>query len=63
MSKTLSAKYYQENKERLQKKIVKDIKIFLKKNKKSSNMVANVTKISQTMKSKSFLSVEKNIIE
>ena len=28
MSKNLSAKYYQENKERLQKKLVKDIKIF-----------------------------------
>ena len=34
MSKTLSAKYYQENKERLQKKLVKNIKIFLKKKKK-----------------------------
>ena len=34
MSKTLSAKYFQENKERLQKKLVKDIKIFLKKKKK-----------------------------
>ena len=31
MSKTLSAKYYQENVERLQKKLVKDIKIFLNK--------------------------------
>ena len=34
MSKNLSAKYYQENKERLQKKrekLAKDIKIFLKK--------------------------------
>ena len=30
MSKNLSAKYYQENKARLQKKLVKDIKIFLK---------------------------------
>ena len=30
MSKSLSAKYYQENKRRLQKKLVKDIKIFLK---------------------------------
>ena len=29
MSKTLSAKYYQENKERLQKKLVKGIKIFV----------------------------------
>ena len=34
MSKRLSAKYYQENKERLQKNLVKDIKIFLKKKKK-----------------------------
>ena len=34
MPKNLSAKYYQENKERLQKKLVKDIKIFLKKKKK-----------------------------
>ena len=31
MSKTVSAKHYQENKERLQMKLVKDIKIFLKK--------------------------------
>ena len=29
MSKTLSAKYYQENKERLQKKLTKDINIFI----------------------------------
>ena len=48
MSKNLSAKYYQENKERLQKKLVKDIKIFIKKEKKkNNNMVVNVTKISQ----------------
>ena len=59
MSKTLSAKYYQENKERLQKKLVKDIKIFLKKKKKkSNNMVLNVTKTSQKMKNKSLLSIE-----
>ena len=31
MSKTFSAKYYQENEERLQKKLAKDIKIFLLK--------------------------------
>ena len=35
MSKNLSAKFYQENKERLQKKLVKDITIFLKKKKKN----------------------------
>ena len=34
MSENLSAKYYQENKGRLQKKLVKDIKIFQKKKKK-----------------------------
>ena len=34
MSKTLSAKYYQENKERLQEKACESIKIFLKKKKK-----------------------------
>ena len=63
MSTHLSAKYYQENKERLQKKLVKDIKIFLKKKKKKrDNMVVNVTNISQKMKNKSLLSIEKNII-
>ena len=34
MSKNSSAKYYEDNKERLQKKLVKDIKVFLKKKKK-----------------------------
>ena len=34
MSKNSSAKYYQNDKERLQKKLVKDIKIFLNKKKK-----------------------------
>ena len=46
MSKDLSAKYYQENKERLQKKVVIDIEIFLtKKMKRSHKVVVNVTKI------------------
>ena len=45
MSKNQSAKYYQDNKERLHKKLVK---VFLKKkNKKSSNMVVNNLKIYQ----------------
>ena len=45
MPKNLSAKYYQENKE-MQKRLVKDIKIFLKKKKKKSdNMVVNVRSI------------------
>ena len=64
MSKNVSAKYYQGNRERLQKKLVKDIKIFLKKKKKkSNNMAVNITKISQKMQNKSLLSIEKNIIE
>ena len=50
MSKTLSAKYFQETKEQLQKKLAKDIKIFLKKKKKNStNVIVNNTKISQKM--------------
>ena len=64
MSKNLSAKYYQENKERLQKKLLKDIKMFLKKKKKKSdNMVVNVTKISQKMEKVNWLSIKKNVIE
>ena len=48
MLKNSSAKYYQDNKERLQKKLLKDIKGFLKKKKnKSENMVMKDTKISQ----------------
>ena len=58
MSKNSSTKYYQVNKETLQKNLVEDIKIFLKKKKKkSNNMVVNVTKIFQKMKSKSPLSI------
>ena len=34
MSENSSVKYYQENKERLQKKIVEDVKVFLKNKKK-----------------------------
>ena len=51
-------------KDRLQKKLVKEINIFLnRKIKKRNNMVVNVTKIPLKMKSKCFLSIEKNIIE
>ena len=57
MPKTLSAKYYQVNKKRLQKKLAKDIKIYLKRKKKSGNIVVNVTKIFQRMKSKSLLTI------
>ena len=35
MFKNLSVKYYQENKERLQKNLAKDIKIILKEKKKA----------------------------
>ena len=57
----LSAKYYQENKERPQKeKVEKDIKIFLNKKKKTSdNVVVNVTKTPQKMNNKTLLSMEK----
>ena len=64
MSKNVSAKYYQEKKETLQKKLVKDIKFFLKnKNEKSNNMFVNYTKIYQKIKSKCSLSIEKKIIK
>ena len=64
ISKNLSSKYYQENKESLKKMLAKDIKIFLRKKKIKSNvmnvMFVNVTKMSQKMKSKSLLRIEKN---
>ena len=64
MSKDPSAKYYQNNKERLLKKLVKDIKVFLKKKmKKSSNMVVNDTKIYLKMKTKSLLILQKNVMK
>ena len=51
MSKNSSAKYYQENKERLREKLVKDMKTFLRKKKKmSDNMIVTVTKTSQKIK-------------
>ena len=62
MSKNLSAKYYQENKERLQKKARERYKNFSKEeNEKSYNM--KVTEVCWRMKNKSLLSIEKNIIE
>ena len=60
MSKDSSANYYQDNKERLQKKLLKDIKVFLKKKKKKNdNMVVGNTKIYQKTENKSWLSIEK----
>ena len=55
MSKSYSAKYYQGIKERLQKKLLKVIKVFLKNKKKKSNkMIAKDIKI---WKNKSWLSI------
>ena len=63
MYKNLSAKYYQENKERLQKKASERYQNLSKEGEKNSdNMVVNVTKISQ-MKKLHWLRIEKNIIE
>ena len=47
MSKTLRAKYYQENKERLQKKArARYQNLSKEENEKNDNMVTKVTKIS-----------------
>ena len=63
MSKESPANYYQNNKDRLQKKLVKDFKVFLKKKKKKSiNMVLNNTKICQKMKNQNWLNSGKNIV-
>ena len=59
-----SGKYYQKTKNRPQKKLVKNIKVFLKKKKKKyHNMIVNDIKFYQKMKNKSLLSIEKNIIK
>ena len=66
MSTNLSAKCYQQNKERLYKTLMKDITTFSrKKKKKNDNMVVNVTKILHKMKKKKkkkkrWLSIEEN---
>ena len=56
MSKDPSAKYYQNNKERLQKKYQSPFK---EEKEKSDNMVVNDKKIYQKMKNKSLLNIEK----
>ena len=61
MSKNVSDKNYQENKDRLQKKLTKDLSNVEKE--KSDNIVVNNKKIYQKMKNKSLLSIEKNIEE
>ena len=46
------------------RKLVKGIKLFLnKRQKKSNNMTMKDTKVSQKMKNKSWLSIEKNILK
>ena len=45
MSKDISAKYYQGNKERQQKQIVKDVKVFLKKISKRNYVDVNNIKM------------------
>ena len=53
MCKNLLAKYYQENKERLRKKFVKDNKIFLEKKKKKKRQYGReLYKISQKISQK-----------
>ena len=63
MCKDSSAKYYQDNTERLQKKACERSQSLSeeKKRKKSNNMVMKDIKIYQKMKSKSWSSIEKNI--
>ena len=56
--------YYENNKERQQKKLVKDIKVFLEiKKKKSNNIIMNNTKIYNKIKNRTLLSIEKNTIK
>ena len=66
MSKDSTAKYYQNNKDKLQKKArerYQSLSKGEKEKKKIDNMVANNAKIYQKMKNKSLLSIEKNIIK
>ena len=61
MSKKLSAKYYQENKERLEKKTCERFQNLSNEKKKKSDKqkkVLNVTKTFLKMKNKSLLSTE-----
>ena len=63
MSKDLSAKYYQSNKERLPEKACERYQSLSKDQKeKSNNMVVNDTKIGEKIKSKSLLSIEENAL-
>ena len=60
MPKASSAKYYQNNKKRLQKKTCERYQSFSKVgNKKKQNMFVNDRKIYQKMKNESLLGIEK----
>ena len=63
MSKDSPAKYYQNNKERLQKKAHERYQSLSKEKKKKNdnNMVVNDTRTYQKMKVKNLLSIEKDI--
>ena len=62
MSEDLSVKYYQTNKESLQKKDRERYQcLSKKKKKKSDNMVVHNTKIYQKMKRKNLKSIEKTM--
>ena len=59
-----SAKYYQNNLERLQKKARERYQSLSKKEKEeSNNMLLNDSKIYQKMKNKSLLSIGRNLIK
>ena len=62
MSKNLSAKYYQENKERLREKARERYKN-LSRQEKEKKQQYDQNIISQKRKNKSLLSTERNIIE
>ena len=63
MSKHLSAKYYQENKERLWKKLAKNTKIILKKKKKKQHYGHERYKNISEDEKQSLLSIKEDIIE
>ena len=60
MPQSLSAKYYQKGKERLQKKARERYQnVSKEENEQNNNMVVSITKISQKKKNKSLLSIGK----
>ena len=60
MPQSLSAKYYQKSKERLQKKARERYQnVSKEENEQNNNMVVSITKISQKKKNKSLLSIGK----